>query len=419
MKLFDADRWAEIWSTLGKNRTRTILTGFGVAWGIALLIIMLGSGKGLENGITRDMGGRASNSMVVWSQRTSIPYKGYQRGRWFSLKTEDAQIVTERVPEVLLTSPRTQLGGYRGNANVVHNETAGEFPVFGDIPEYRQIEPQMVIEGRWMNQTDIVEQRKICVIGKRVKQMLFNEGEEVVGNHVVINGVYFTVVGVFESPKRGDRGDQDNLNIHLPLSTYQIAYNGGDRVSWMGILMDPNANDEVVQRKVKTVLADVHSVHPQDLGAFGSWSMQGEFENIRGLFTGISALSFIVSIFSLLAGAIGVSNIMLVVVKERTKELGIRRAVGATPSQIVVQIMSEALVLTVIAGCIGVLFGTWLMEGIDTLIGESVDNFLHPTVQVGVILIAMGVLTVFGIIAGLLPAYRAVQVKPVEALRAE
>ncbi|NVK29213.1 MAG: ABC transporter permease [Flavobacteriia bacterium] len=419
MRLFDSDRWAEIWNTLSKNRTRTILTGFGVAWGIALLIIMMGSGKGLENGITRDMGNVATNSMFLWTQRTTVPYKGFQRGRSFNLKNTDVELIKSRVSAVELVCPRTQLGGYRGSNNVIHKDKTGAFNVYGDVPEYWQIEPKILDSGRWLNQADIDDGRKVCVIGKRVEEMLFESGEEVVGSSVKINGVYFSIVGVYESARKGDQAEGDRQSIYIPISTFQRAFNWGDNVGWMSILMNPDADADRVQVEVKQVLARRHSVHPEDLAAFGSWSMKGEFENIKGLFTGIQALSLFVSIFSLLAGAIGISNIMLVVVKERTKELGVRRALGATPRQIISQIISESLILTVIAGSIGIIFGTWLMEGIDKLIGESVDTFLHPTVRVDVVLYSLATLIVFGILAGLLPAYRAVQVKPVEALRTE
>ncbi len=419
MRLFDSDTWGEIWNTLSKNRGRTILTGFGVAWGIALLIIMMASGKGLENGITRDMGNRATNSIALWSQTTSMPYKGFQRGRRFSLKNSDVDVIQQRVPEVQIVCPRNQLGGYRGSNNVIHDDKTGAFTVYGDVPEYFQIEPKILESGRWLNQRDLDDTRKVCVIGKRVQEMLFEPKEEVVGNSIQINGVYFTVIGVYESNRQGGDAEEDRQSIFIPFTTFQRAFNYGDRVGWFTFLVDPEADSDKIQTDVKTVLAQQHTVHPQDLRAFGSWSMKDEFERIQGLFAGIRGLSLFVSVFSLMAGAIGVSNIMLVVVKERTKEIGVRRALGATPNQIIMQIISESLVLTVLAGLIGIIFGSWLMTAIDLLIGTSIDTFLHPTVRVEVVLIAFGILVFFGIVAGLLPARRAVQVKPVEALRTE
>lgn len=419
MSIFDADRWGEIWDTLGKNRWRTFLTGFGVAWGIALLIIMMASGKGLQNGITRDMGNFASNSMFLWTQRTSMPYKGFQRGRYFELRNSDVEVIKSKIPEVRLVCPRTQLGGYRGSNNVIHKDKTGAFTVYGDIPEYWEIEPKDLLKGRWLNQNDLAEKRKVCVIGKRVEEMLFTPGEEVVGNSLQINGVYFTVVGVYETLKRGGDSEEDRQSIFMPISTFQRAFNWGDVIGWFSILGNDDADMEIVQQQVKSVLASQHTVHPEDGRAFGSWSMQTEFQEVQGLFSGIRILSLFVSVFSLLAGAIGVSNIMLVVVKERTRELGVRRAIGATPRQIISQIMSEALILTVIAGMIGIIFGAGLMTLLDKAIGESIDTFLHPTVAVNLVLAALGILVFFGLLAGLLPSYRAVQVKPVEALRAE
>lgn len=419
MSFFDSDRWAEIWSTLSKNKSRTILTGFGVAWGIALLIIMMASGRGLQNGIQKDMGHTATNSMFLWAQGTNIPYKGFQRGRYFNLKNEDVDIILSRVPEVTLVCPRNNLGGYRGTNNVTHRDKTGAFTVIGDMPRYWEIEPKILEEGRWMNYGDVEGYRKVCVIGKRVAEMLYEGDEEVIGNSLKINGVYFSVIGVYESPLTGGGAEEDRQSIFVPFSTFQRAFNFGNNVGWFSILMDPDADADLVQTKVKQVLAQQHSVHPDDLRAFGSWSMKGRFTQLRSLFTGINTLSLFVSVFSLLAGAIGVSNIMLVVVKERTREIGVRRALGATPIQIIGQIISESLILTVLAGCIGIIFGTWVMEGVDVLVGESIPTFLHPTIRVDVVLYALGILIVFGIFAGLLPAKRAVQVRPVDALRHE
>lgn len=419
MSIFDGDRWQEIWSTLSKNKWRTILTGFGVAWGIALLIIMMGAGQGLQNGITKDMGSFASNSMFLWSQRTNMPYKGYQRGRYFNLKNADVNVLYNKLPEIKLICPRNQLGGYRGTNNVIHDNKTGAFTVYGDIPEYWEIEPKQIVSGRWINQNDMDSKRKICVIGKRVEEMLFEHGEEVIGNDILINDVYFTVVGVFETLKRGGDADEDRQSIVVPFSTFQQSFRYADNIGWFSILGQEDADMTIVQQKVKQVLSQQHDVHPEDTRAFGSWSMQTEFEKLQGLFAGIRGLSLVVSVFSLLAGAIGVSNIMLVVVKERTKELGIRRAIGATPRQIIGQIMSEALLLTVIAGVLGIIFGVWLMEGVDALVGTSIDTFLHPTVELELVLMALGVLVVFGLFAGFLPSKRAVQVRPVEALRSD
>lgn len=419
MSIFDADRWTEIWDTLSKNRWRTFLTGFGVAWGIALLIIMMGAGQGLENGITRDMGSYASNSASMWTQRTNIPYKGFQRGRYFNMKNADIPVIMAQVPDVTLVCPRNNLGGYRGTNNVVHKDKTGAFTVYGDIPEYWEVDPKELLYGRWINQMDINEKRKVCSIGKRVEEMLFDGDEEVIGNTIQINGVTFTVVGVFETRKTGDQGDEDRQSVVIPFTTFQRVFNYGDNIGWITFLGTPDANMTKVQQDVKKVLAAQHSVHPDDLQAFGSWSMQTMWEDMQGLFGGIRALSIFVSVFSLLAGAIGVSNIMLVVVKERTKELGVRRAIGATPYQVVSQIMSESLILTAIAGIIGIVFGAGLMTGLDLLIGESISTFLHPTVEIGLVLFALAILVFFGLLAGLLPAYRAVQVKPVEALRSE
>lgn len=417
--MFDRDRWHEILEALSQNKWRTFLTAFGVGWGMALLIIMMGAGKGLENGITRDMGNWATNSMFVWTQSTTIPYKGFGRGRHFNLTIRDAEAIQREIPQVYGVAPRANLGGYRGSNNVVRGDKTGAFTIYGDIPFLIDVEAKNILEGRWMNEGDIQEKRKICVIGNRVKEMLFSENEDVIGQYLKINGVYFQIVGIFETTKRGDDAEEERQSIYLPLSTFQQAFNWGENIGWMSVLVNPGTDVETVENQVHALLRKRHDVHPQDERAIGGWNMKKEFDKLSGLFMGINGLSLIVSLFSLLAGAIGVSNIMLVVVRERTRELGVRRAVGATPWSVVSQIVQEAVVLTLIAGMVGIGLGVWLMEGIDMAIGESVQSFLHPTVELPLVLFALLILVIVGVLAGILPASRAVKIKPVEALRAE
>ena len=416
--MFDKDRWQEIFEALGKNKVRTALTGFGVAWGMTMLILMMGAGRGLENAVTSGFGAWATNSMFLWTQATSLPYKGFKRARSFNLKNSDSEALRRGVPELDLICPRTQLGGYRGANNVVHGKNTGAFSIYGDVPDYFKLEKRTLLEGRFINNEDIKEKRKVCVIGKRVQEMLFENYENPMGDHIRVNGVYFKVVGIFDSKRKGEDADEDLQSIMIPISTFQQTFNWGDIVGWFSLSAQDGFSIEKLEPKILEVLKNRHSIHPKDDRAFGYWNLEQEYKKMTGLFSAINGLSLLVSLFSLFAGAIGISNIMLVVVKERTKEIGVRRALGATPWNIKGQIILEAVFLTLIAGVMGVIFGVWVLHLVDVNFGES-PQFLHPGVDLGLVLIAMGILIFVGVIAGLLPASRATQIKPVDALRVD
>jgi putative ABC transport system permease protein len=416
--MFDRDRWQEIFEALGKNKVRTALTGFGVGWGMTMLILMMGAGKGIENAVTFGFSAWATNSMFLWSQGTSMPYKGFQKGRRFELENEDAEALRTEIPELDLICPRAQLGGYRGSNNVVRNEKTAAASIYGDIPDYFKLEKRTLLKGRFLNEDDLEQKRKVLVIGQRVVDMLFETGDNPIGEFIRVNGVYFKVVGTYDSKRKGEEAEEDLQTVMMPLSTFQQTFNWGNIVGWFSLSAKPGYSIQELQPQVFEVLKQRHSVHPDDERAFGSWNLEEEFQKMNGLFIGINMLSLVVSIFSLIAGAIGISNIMLVVVKERTKEIGIRRALGATPWNIKGQIILEAVFLTTIAGIIGIVFGVWVMHLVDVNFGEN-PQFLHPGVGLNLVLAAFGILILVGVFAGLLPASRATQVKPVEALRAD
>lgn len=416
--MFDRDRWQEILDALGKNRVRTVLTGFGVGWGMLMLILMMGAGKGLQNAVTSGFSAWATNSMFLWTQATSMPYKGFKQRRYFNLENEDAAALRNEVPELDLICPRNQLGGYRGSNNVVRGKYTGAFSIYGDVPEYFNLEKRTLLQGRLLNEEDIAQRRKVCVIGSRVKEMMFERDEKPIGEYIRINGVYFKVIGMYASKRKGEDATEDDQSISLPLSTFQQTFNYGNRVGWFSLSAHPQYPITDVEDKVFTLLKKRHSIHPEDDRAFGHWNLYEEYIKMNGLFIGINMLSLVVSLFSLFAGAIGVSNIMLVVVKERTKEIGIRRALGATPWNVKGQIILEAVLLTLIAGVIGVVLGVWLVHMVDVNFGNS-DQFLHPGVDLSIVLLALGILVFVGVLAGLIPASRATRIKPVDALRVE
>ncbi|GAB5556186.1 MAG: ABC transporter permease [Schleiferiaceae bacterium] len=414
--------FSEVWASIKKNKVRAALTAFGVFWGITMLIIMMGAGNGLNNGVSAGMGRWATNSMFLWTQGTSMPYKGFPRGRYFRLTNDDTKALKENIPELRYVCPRNQLGGYRGGNNVIHGLKSGAFSIYGDVPEYLLVEAKTIETGRFLNQTDLDEKRKVCVLGKRCVEMLYEEGEEPLGTYVQIQGVNFKVVGVYETQKTGNDAEEDRQSIFVPITTFQQAFNEGNNVGWYSL----NAYDEYpildVKPKIMALLRNRHSVHPEDERAFGNWSLMTEYTRMQNLFTGIKILSLVVGIFTLLAGAIGVSNIMLVVVKERTKEIGVRRAIGARPIHIISQVVLEAVLLTLFAGELGILFGVWLLEAIEIGMrefGVESEFFLKPGVDLSLVLTSFGILVMAGLFAGLLPAVRALQIKPIEALRAE
>jgi putative ABC transport system permease protein len=420
VRLIDADRWQEIFSTLKKNKVRTFFTAFGVFWGIFMLVIMMGAGSGLENSVNRDMGNMATNSVFIWTQQTTMPYKGFDRGRRYNFRNSDTQALLDNIPEIKYIGPRIRGWGADGN-NVVRGERTGSFVMQGDYPDYNLIDPVGMKTGRYINDIDINEARKVCVIGQRVVNEMFAAGENPIGQYLRIQGVYFKVVGIFESTKP-QRAERENQIIYLPFTTLQKTYNFGDIVGWYSITSQDNVPVSVVEDKAKELLRQRHTIHPDDQRAVGSFNLENEFNKMRTLFGGIRGLIWIVGIGTLLAGVIGVSNIMLIIIKERTKEIGIQRAIGATPWHIISQVIMESVFLTTLAGYVGLVLGVGIVEGVNYLLvtsGAESEMFANPEINFNVAIQALEVLVVSGILAGLIPAYRAVSMKPIDALRNE
>ena len=422
MSVFDRDNWYEIWASLDKNRVRTTLTAFGVFWGILMLMLLLGSGRGLENGTQASFADGATNSFYVWTRSTSKAYRGLPPGRRFRLRNGDIEAIRRELPEVDIIAPRNQLGGFSRGNNVSRSNKAGAFSVMGDYPEIRVISSVNMEQGRFLNPLDLEEARKVAVIGTRVQELLFEPDEEPLGGSIRINGVYFKVIGVFSPVSRGDQALRDAETIHIPFTTFQRAFNWGDEIAWFAITSQPGVPASVAEEKVLALLAERHRVHPEDNRAFGHWNTEEEFRKISGLMGGIRVLIWIVGVGTLAAGVIGVSNIMLIVVKERTKEIGLRRAIGATPMSLIVQIILESVALTSLAGYLGLLVGVILVEGTRIAMQTSQVNtgmFLNPGVSFANALQALLILVVCGALAGLIPARRAVAISPVEALHSQ
>lgn len=419
--MFDRDKWIEIYQVLTKNPFRTLATAFGVFWGIFMLIIMLGAGQGLEKGVKADFQYRASNSMYLWTMSTSKAYAGFKVGRYFQMNNADMEYLRQNVNEIEYLCPRNSLGGYRGGDNVTRGIRTGAFSVYGDYPEYIKVEPRPIAQGRFINDRDIKESSKVCVIGDRVVDLLFAPDENPIGEYIKIQGVAFQVVGTYTSMKKGEQAEEDTKSIFVPFSTFQKAFNYGDFISWIAVTAKPEYSVAELEKNIRDRLKERHKVHPDDDRAYGSWNMEERFNQMNLIFGGIRALSWFVGVLTLIAGIIGVSNIMLVIIKERTNEFGVRRALGATPWNVRIQIVLEAIVLTAIAGVFGIIAGVWTLEGVDAFIesqGEA-GAFRNPGVEFGIVITALIVLIISGALAGVLPANRALKVKTIEALRAE
>ena len=422
--MFDRDRWQEIWMALKKNRLRTILTAFGVFWGIFMLVIMLGSGKGLKNGAYDGMGGFATNSAFVWAQPTTMPYKGFKKGRFYNFTNSDTKALKEQIPELETIAPRVQPRFWQGQENsVVRGLKSGAFNIYGDLPDFNRIDPVTFIEGRFVNEEDIINRRKVVVIGRKVKDVLFFPKEEAIGQYIRIKGVYFMVIGVFKSQHMGGQAENQENSITLPLTSLQQTYNYGDKIDYYGITSRSDVSVSVAEDKMKDLLRRRHFIDPADKEGVGSFNVEKEFKKMNILFTGINVLIWIVGIGTLLAGVIGVSNIMLIIVKERTKEIGVQRAIGANPRSIISQIIMESVFLTSIAGYVGLLLGVGIIEllsyGLQKAAHGERAMFTRPEVDFKVAVTALIILIVCGALAGLIPAKRAVSIKPIDALRYE
>ena len=403
------------------NPFRTLLTAFGVFWGIFILVILLAAGKGLENGIRKGFDGVATNTMFMWTQTPSKSYKGMVKGRSFNYKLSDVAAIKRKVPNLRYVSPRNQLGGHNGTNNVTRDLKTGAFGVYGDYPEVINQNPLRIIKGRFLNYGDINERRKVVVIGEGVVTGLFDKGEEVLGSYVKIQGVNFMVIGVFTMKASNGDAEEEKKTIYTPFTTFSQVFNRGDRVGWMAITAEDGTTITSLKKQILDLMKERHTIHPDDDRAIGHFDLYKELKKINGLFIALEGVAYFVGVLILLSGIIGISNIMLIVVKERTKEIGIRRALGAGPGAIRSQILSESVFLTIVSGMTGIAFATIVLFGVNKLLEGGSDDmmFANPSVDLGVVTVALIILIVSGLLAGLIPAQTAIKVKPVVALRSE
>ena len=414
----DIDSYREILDTLTRNKSRSFLTGFGVFWGVFMLVALIGGGQGLKEMLEKNFEGFAQNTVIVWSQQTSKPFKGFRKGRWWSMDYKDITRLHQRVPELNNVAP--VLFAPWGKTNTAYYKDQKTTPrIQGCTPEYAKVIAPKLYYGRYINEMDMKEHRKVCVIGKRIYKELFKEGGDPCGKSIRIDSTYYEVIGVDYASTNMNINGRAEQKVTLPLTLMQETYNRGKEVDMIvatgreGVVMSKLTN------RIREAVTMGHFVDPTDEQAAMVFNTEVLFQMIENLFKGVNFLVWLVGLGTLLAGAIGVSNIMMVTVRERTTEIGIRRAIGATPKMILSQIISESIVLTLVAGMSGILFGVMILQMLE--MGNTEDGIVAAHFQVGfwTAIFAALVVSAMGILAGLAPAARAMTIKPVDAMRDE
>lgn len=412
--IFDLDRLKEILDTLTRNRSRTLLTGFGIFWGVFMLLAMSGGGKGLKTILTDTFDGFAQNSVIIGPNTTAKAWKGFRRGRDWAFHNEDVKYLKNNVPELDIVTPVLSRWGSRA----VFGENSSDVILKGLDADYGLIETPEMKYGRFISEMDVIQSRKVCVLGKRVYDNLFPQGGDPCGQYVKVGGIYYEVIGLNVSATNMSINGSADRSVVIPINLFQSAFNRGNEVELLAMTVRPGNSSTAVQEKVRQALYRKYYIHPQDKSAMIAVNAERMYSMVDNLFKGLNLLVWLVGLGTLLAGAVGVSNIMMVTVRERTTEIGIRRAIGATPRMILGQIMSESVILTVSAGALGIMFSVLLLSAVDMLAG-SMGVGASFQVSFGTAVLAVSVLAILGLAAGLAPALRAMAVKPVDAMRDE
>lgn len=419
--MFDLDTWQEIISTIVKNKMRSLMTAFGVFWGIFMLVIMTGSGNGMGNGMSKGVMAFSSNSLFLFAEKTSVPFKGFQKGRSWSMDLTDIDMVRENIPGLKYISGMLWAGS--SDNNIVYKDKYGTFSVRGFHSDYMKIDTQFMLYGRMINQIDIDNKRKVCVIGQKVYDNFFQKGQDPCGELIKVNGLYYRIIGVNEAATKNiNIGGRPEEMVAIPITTLQQSTRAGTDIHGLAITMNDDIEITSVENDIKNLVRKRHQLSPEDEQALNGFNISKIFNSFLALFIGVNVLIWIVGTGTLLAGVVGVCNIMLVTIKERTNEIGLRRALGATPKQIVTQIMSETLVLTIVAGFVGLCSGVGLLSLFDMALTANASEdvfFVNPQISFGTAIAASAVLIFSGLLAGLLPSVRALQIKAIDALREE
>ena len=419
MHFFDIDRWNEIWQTISRNRKRSIMTALGVFWGIFMLTVMLGAGSGLGRLFRAQLGGMSTNTVLLQSSLTSVPYKGMPKGRWWNMNNDDVKAVS-KLREVLYTSGII----WGSEMACTHDERKGDYQLMGYMPDYQKINPQKILYGRYLNDIDIAQKRKVCIIGTQIQKDLFPGQPDPTGEVIQVGGSYFTVVGVLRRESSAMSFSDIERTIVVPISLAQQMFGYGRTIHMLAVAGSETTPSEQVARSVRETVYARHLIAPEDEKATWVMSTGEMFDKVMALFHGIALLTWIVGLGTLLAGIVGVSNIMLVLVKERTQEIGIRRAIGAPPAAIISQILSESFVLTFIAGVLGLAAAVGVLSLADSIYYQTVTVAQEGAavswqVSFGTGMLALFILVAGSLLAGVIPATRALKIKAVDAIREE
>lgn len=417
-RLIGRETIQEVWSTILSNRRRSLLTAFGVFWGVFLLVVMLSLGKGITNSIMGEISYIPKNMTICWTNVTSIPWQGFRKGRWWNFKSSDIDALKREIPQLELVIP--QVGA--GNARVVNKDKSGSYYIKGVDGDFPKMTPVDIVEGRYINNADVAQCRKVCVLGQKIVDEVF-KGVSPVGGYVQVGGVSYQCIGIANRTSQNmNIGGSDEQVVTMPYTVVQRIYNRGERIDVLMIQASQDTPIEALEARVREIICSRHQVCPDDEKAIFFLNIDRQLKVFLSLCLGITALLWIVGLGTLLSGAIGVSNIVMITVKERTREIGVRRAIGATPANIIAQIMSESLVLTAVSGIIGFLCAVALMYALSSheiSLGESGMKLIDPMIDFSTGIAALVVIVLVGLAAGILPASRALKIKAIDAIREE
>jgi len=414
----DIDTYREIIDTLTRNKTRSFLTGFGVFWGVFMLVVLIGGGDGLKILLQNNFAGFATNSAIIWANQTTKPYKGLKKGRWWSMNDKDIERLRNQIPELDVVAPMTS-SGWNRSPQAVYGNKKSSCNMSGVTTDFARVQEPTIFYGRYLNEVDVRDSRKVCVIGKRVYENLFPKGGNPCGQSIAIDSIYYKIVGVdYRTSGMSINGNPDE-SVTIPISVLRKAYNFGNEVHNIAMTVKPGVTVSKITPRIREVIARQHSIDPTDEKGIMVFNTEVLFGILDNLFSGVNFLIWLVGLGTIFAGAIGVSNIMMVTVRERTTEIGIRRAIGATPRMILSQIIAESLALTSVAGMSGILLGVLILQMLE--LANTTDGILAAPFQINfwIAILCAALLSILGVLAGLAPAFRAMSIKPVDAMRDE
>ena len=415
----DLDTYREIVDTITRNKARSFLTGFGVFWGVFMLVALMGGGQGLKEMLEKNFEGFAQNTAMIWAQQTTKPYKGFRKGRWWAMEYKDIERLRRRVPELDAIAP-VLFAAWGRSSTAYYGDQKSSPRIQGVTPEYADIVAPKMYYGRYINEMDMRDHRKVCVLGKKIYKELFKEGGDPCGKTIRIDSTYYEVVGVDYNASGGmNFNGRAEEKITLPLTLVQQTYNRGNEVDLIAVTGRKGVVMSKITPRIRETIARAHYVDPTDEQGAMVFNTEVLFQMLDNLFRGVNFLIWLVGLGTLFAGAIGVSNIMMVTVRERTTEIGIRRAIGATPRMILSQIISESILLTLVAGMSGILFGVMILQMLELANTEDGILTAHFQVSFWTAIFCAIVVSSLGVLAGLAPAARAMSIKPVDAMRDE